>query len=719
MQIPFFVVPGERPRAIRWRLLAAVAIVAGQFQVLVDPAGAVAAAVSLSASTPTVAPGAQVTLTAGMPVVGAGTVSQELVQAIDPAKVRLASITDISYPAGWTPSFSTDGVSFTSTAPTTSAGWAAVRAVKATGSINSQGTENGNQIAIGTATGTPVSITPGSITASGSGDGFQAFFDPARTRVFNIFHHFNGSSPSSKALDCHVVLTGATCAGFPYNPGIAMTSQYSSGRVVGTKIWIPEYQNTGGGNGIAGFRCVDIAAVLVAGGAPTSCSTTFVPLATGLLEAGYNYSNSEYASFYAIDGVSLAGSSVESKIWGLVPRTGNLVCLDTATSAACAGMPVNGWTTQVKGAVFNGSNGKAVGEASAISIWDGRIYVKGSSSSTTAGNLVIGCVLVADPTQPCTGFGASGINLGSPAAGGWTSFGRMVPLPNASGATIGICLLGDTRGLATNSTGVGPVTSSTAVPCWNSNGASFTGPASLSQIVTSTYRPNFSQYQFPVQKGTRIYWGNGVNFSTQPLEYPPRALCWDAALNTGAGGFCAGMPTVGPTISGTATPGGYVVDNYTVTPDPEIDNCLWIVRHDQPNIRAVDIGNNVIGCASAAPVRATFSGGAVVPRMACAGTAGAIRGWRTFTLTSPAPSSNFTAFLSVRDSSGGVIASWTRVSFAAGAVVDISTLSPAVTGDSPSFLVDFVMSTGTISSASAEVKAVGDAPQLCLRATAQ
>jgi hypothetical protein len=43
-----------------------------------------------------VAPGSQVTLTAGMPVSDAGTVTQEIAQTIDPTKVKLASIADIT-----------------------------------------------------------------------------------------------------------------------------------------------------------------------------------------------------------------------------------------------------------------------------------------------------------------------------------------------------------------------------------------------------------------------------------------------------------------------------------------------------------------------------------------------------------------------------------------------------------------------------------------------
>ena len=208
--------------------------------------------VSLTTSSATVAPGSTVDLTASMPVVGAGTVTQEIIQTIDPTKMKLTSASDITYPTGWTLSYSTDGNSFSATTPASSAAWAAVRAVKASGNVSSQGSENGYQIATGTASGGTVSLSPGNITASGSGDGFQVFFDPARTRVFNVFHHM----PNSAALDCHVIATGATCAGFPFNPGNATTGQFSTGRVVGTKIWIPIYTSVSpAANSTASFRC--------------------------------------------------------------------------------------------------------------------------------------------------------------------------------------------------------------------------------------------------------------------------------------------------------------------------------------------------------------------------------------------------------------------------------------------------------------------------------
>ena len=134
--------------------------------------------VALSASLATVTPGSTVDLTASMPVVSAGSTTQTLTQTIDPTKVKLTSASDIAYPAGWTLSFSTDGTSFSSTAPSTTNGWAAITAVRATGSVNSNGSDsNGYQIATGTATGSAVNLVPPSTSASVAGsDGYQVFF---------------------------------------------------------------------------------------------------------------------------------------------------------------------------------------------------------------------------------------------------------------------------------------------------------------------------------------------------------------------------------------------------------------------------------------------------------------------------------------------------------------------------------------------------------------
>lgn len=203
------------------------------------PASATSNAVTVTASSATVAPGSTVDLTAAVPVSDAGTLAQEIVQVIDPAKVRLTSASDITYPAGWTLSYCsgaatdcTNAVNFSATTPASAAAWAAVKAVKATGTLVSSGSDSGRQVARSTASGTGASTAPATLFVLAGVDGFQVFFDANRTRAFNIYHHESGS------LDCWVVRTGARCPGFPYAYG-GYAAEQSIGRVVGSRIWIP------------------------------------------------------------------------------------------------------------------------------------------------------------------------------------------------------------------------------------------------------------------------------------------------------------------------------------------------------------------------------------------------------------------------------------------------------------------------------------------------
>ena len=269
-------------------------------------------AITVSTSASSVAPSSTIDLTAAAPVAQAGSTTQEITQVIDPTKVKLTALSDITYPVGWTLSYcsgaSTDCTvagNFSSTTPANATAWANVKAIKATGSIDSQGESAGYQLAAGTANGSAVRRTPATIPASGTGDGYQVFFDPGYTRVFNVFHH----NSSTGQIDCHVISTGATCAGFPYRAGVTTTNQYSMGRVVGTKIWMPGFRGAASAADYAvGFSCVDISAVLASGGAPALCSTPFVPLATGAsVSIG---GDNALRAIRSIDGVSTGGSSL-------------------------------------------------------------------------------------------------------------------------------------------------------------------------------------------------------------------------------------------------------------------------------------------------------------------------------------------------------------------------------------------------------------------------
>jgi hypothetical protein len=258
-------------------------------------------------------------------------------------------------------------------------------------------------------------------------------------------------------------------------------------------------------------------------------------------------------------------------------------------------MPANGWPTAVKGWKLNASY-TVGGYFTSMVVSNGRIYVEGSNSTTntTNGNLTIACVLESDPSVACPGF-TGGKDLGpNSAQNGPAMVGNLVELPAADGSTAGVCLLGDTRNLSYgNANQTLPQTSTAAVPCWDATGAAFTGPASLSTMVTSAFSYGFVEYQQPLRVGSRIYWGNGVNFNGS-ADYPGRAACWDASKASGAGGPCANIPAT-----------GYATDNYSVTPDPAIPDCMWVTRHEQPNLRSYNMVTNVTGCSSIAPTHPT------------------------------------------------------------------------------------------------------------------
>jgi len=623
--------------------------------------------VVLSASSATVTPGSTVDLTASMPVVSAGSTTQTLTQTIDPTKVKLTSASDITYPAGWTLSFSTDGTSFSSTAPTTTNGWAAITAVRATGSVNSNGSDsNGYQIATGTATGSAVNLAPPSTSASVAGsDGYQVFFDADRTRVFNVFHH---SSALTASLDCKYIATGATCVGFPFAFG-GVTDEASHAVVVGSTIWAAS---------TSGFYCIDISAVLantanaVGGGSPAKCYSS----GTSALVTG---TSGKWLTWFT--GASKLGQSAETQLYALdTAATPNALayCIDTATRALCSTPTVN---TMIPGVALVNS----FSTSNILQISD-RLYVLQANQSSGANT--INCINLT------TNLRCSGWTANYSAATGWSEVGKFADIPNAAGGSRGVCYIRITS----------MVSDTTSWPCWDSSGNSFT-PASINLPFLSG--GSFYAYGSPVRMGSRLFIGNSAWGGNSG-----RILCYDASINGGAGGLCN-------SASGVLTdPTSSIFQNYTVTPDPLIADCIWITRHSSPIISTVNIKTQTQGCSALADTTAAFSGAAIVPRMSCQASSQPIRSWQSFTLTSAGTGTFTTAKLTVKNSSGVAISAWTDVPITLNTALDLAALSPADTGTTPTFAVAFVGITGSITTATAQVRVVGDAPQLCTKVTA-
>ncbi|MFM9134664.1 MAG: SdrD B-like domain-containing protein, partial [bacterium] len=638
-------------------------------------------------------PGDVLDLRTMMPVSSTpGTVSQTIQTDIDPTRVKLTAATDIIAPSGWTVEYSTDGTNFTGTAPASAAAWAAVRSVRATGNVQSLGSSNGYQVAQGTATGNAGSTAPAFIDASGSGDGYEAFFDPGRTRVFNIWHH---QLASSTGRDSHVRTTGATCAGFPYRLRVG-TNSASLGRIVGTKVWVAGVHNNPSGGWQIGFECVELTGVITSGGAPSACATPWVsmgPFDISTFRSNYPSSNIDYNATIDLAGGTYAGSSASTRLWTMNAMTGALLCLDTATVSPCAGMPTGGWSVPWPGGLSYGNIHQFWDGG--IELWGGRVYLK--AWAATSGDWRLTCVLESNPTQPCPGFSGATSGAGS---GLFRDVGQGQPvqLPAADGTTRGVCVIG------------------APMLCFGADGTTFAAPSSL-QISSMTY----SYAVHPTRVGTRVFYGNSID----------TAYCWDASLASGAGAGCfggAGSLAAG-TLSRTVI-NPQIDSLYTIVPDPAIPDCAWMGFDARPTLRTYNMRTGQFGssgapaCSGIAPTRMSFSGSPVIPRMACNIAPGdsAIRSWRSFALTSPG--SGFTsATLTVQDETGTNIPGWTNVPLSASSsppysiAFDDTTLPVSRTGQSPKFIVDLING-ASVTSGTAAVQAVGDAPQLCVRPVA-
>lgn len=649
-------------RAVLVGLLACGAVLNGPI------ARAAVDAVTVTATPNPVVPASTVDLRAGIPVANAaGLASQEIVQVIDPTKIKLRSRYDITAPAGWTLSYSTNGVTYTAPEPTTEAGWALIKGVKAQGQVETQGSIDGRQVTSKTAVDdtAPTGVFVG---ASRSGDGWDVIFDDAG-HVFNVFHHDGNGGVGNGAIDCHM-RSGANCPGtWPYSltANNMHTPQNSSGWYDPTTHRMYLNINT---NNQAGFVCLDLTSMTAAnkwcGGTATAA---FVGLEAVTLQAGYAYNGncSQEPYYYTCINQMV---EVGGRLFAWNGRTNHLLCLNTrapGSGAACSGQPV----------VFPGVTAADWGHHPLVA-WQGRIY--GTPGYGQAGAL---CV-VAATLGTCPGWTGAAANLRSfsplPRAG------RVTLLPDASGATVGVCYL------LTNG----------AMTCFDAAGATITPPSAfVTAFSAGQLYARIGQVNAGQVSGSRLYWGNGG------YDVNGKLFCWDMALNSGAGDYCTNW-------GGSA---GKTDLNYTAVLDPINNHCLW-TNDDGGEIKTWDTVTATVGCTTMSAT-VNFHTDALVPRMGCDANT-AIGGWRQFKLNGPASYTGAT--LTVTTDTGAPIAGWTNVAIpgsagAGTAIVDLTSLDPSVSGQNPNFSVNFATRAGN-DAASATITAVGDAPQLCLTPTA-
>ncbi|MBL8951820.1 MAG: hypothetical protein JNK82_13645, partial [Myxococcaceae bacterium] len=353
---------------------------------------ALATDLSLVASTPSPAVGANVELKLTAPVhADASLISQTLSLSFDKSRMTPAGAPIV--PEGWATTYYA-GATPLDGGPSTPAQWASVTRIVATGSVESDGSAAGQQVIVGNAGGTiPPPPTASTFSGGSAGDGWDVIFSPDRKRVFNIHHH-----DSPPTVMCRNASDGSTCGtGYPFS--LYHSSNRSTGWIDADtgRFWHETFNGS-----TAGWECVDVSGVMgTTYSAPAYCPTRFV-------SAGFGAGNYD---------VHIDLVNVGKELYSLDTNSGRLTCLDVSANggagAPCPGQP------------YAGFGGVGAGTVSLIAI-ENKVYVHGSNK-----------VMCFDPATKAA------CGNGFPSGGHATTKVRpIMAVPDALGA-LNVCVQGD------------------------------------------------------------------------------------------------------------------------------------------------------------------------------------------------------------------------------------------------------------------------------------
>jgi MYXO-CTERM domain-containing protein len=246
------------------------------------------------------------------PAAVVGTISQTLEASWNPNRLGLSQAPIV--PQGWSLTYYAGSTQLPGE-PVTASQWAQVSRVVTTGALNVEALDGERQALISNVTA-PVAQVASSFSGGSAGDGWDVFFDPGYTRIFNIHHH---NSPSS--VMCRMLADGSTCPGFPIE--LTQTSFRSTGRIhaESNKLWQPTI--TSGAR--LGWDCVDL----------TTAARCATPTVLSIHQANDNSYNNH------TDPVVIGRKMYAL---GYVSGGTRITCLDMVTGVECAGMalPQNG-----------------------------------------------------------------------------------------------------------------------------------------------------------------------------------------------------------------------------------------------------------------------------------------------------------------------------------------------------------------------------------------
>jgi len=327
-----------------------------------------------------------------------------------------------------------------------------------------------------------------------------------------------------------------------------------------------------------------------------------------------------------------------------------LMCLDVKAGAACAN---NGF--QLPSSAENNPDYYAYGRAA--SAGDGKVYWSTYNK--------MGCY-----NPKTNALCGQAIELNTTAAQY-----PLFPVRNASGTLLGMCAFSTKQCISPAGLSVDVITP--AMASWMSE-----------HPLPSVTAYNVGQW---AEQANRIYINDGFRDG-----FSGDVSCFN---------YTTGAPCVG--FAGTDV--GTRI--YSIVPDPSVPNCLW-TNGDAGQITTFSGKTGVLGCTMEFPiVEMPYS--AIAPRMACDET-GRLLTWGSMKFNSPNGISISQLKVSIFDTRGNPIEGWTDVTPNAQGVIDMRSLSVAVSGTKPSLQV----SAGTVdkdllAQLTAIVSFEAAAPQLC------
>jgi hypothetical protein len=410
----------------------------------------------------------------------------------------------LQLPPGWTPSWSTDGSTFTGTEPPT--GTVAVRGVN--DAVHPGGTNLTRQLL------PPVKTT----ATSTGGDGFTPILYRSASgavQVWNTYHHLYEAAPK---VVCSDLLTGAPCAGGPWPRPLNTTpgplGSGATGDIMTTLT--PQYVFDPGHPGQVFYPAV---------------TTTTVGVACLDMDAQAN------CGYYPLENTGGSPSSVNS-LGGVVATGGNLygvdtkgqvLCMTIASRTPCAGQPY----AAIVAPTQNTPGCTTCLYYGAMTVADGRVY---ASSSMGGLPTTMGCFDPATQTN-CTGWTSPIAALGSSGSFSYDIFDSY----DRTGTVNGVCTT--------------LVSSPTTTDCVTLAGFPLAAPTGASVLPAGAYTFNPETITAPDGDLQSYFgsWNGGLAGGT---------TCWD--WNTGAP--CANFPALltHPGVNGGATRDyGYDYDTTT------------------------------------------------------------------------------------------------------------------------------------------------------------